>query len=977
MLTFLKNNSKFSSIDTFEEALRNKFKMPSRNEFWEILKTYQILKNEKEYLIINLINLSDNDPSIFDKLPAESLDMTTTENNVISLTTIGEIDENINRVMDSNEFKKMFNMTDSCSRFNYLVNNNAIRKVKRAEFDLNQYNNVEISKIFKSFDSIKFDDFKIFGTSSENILNKLINSKIIFKIDDENFNLNYEKLGEFSELDSFLGEESVYQEQVQKLLHHKFSYTIALCILAKKIKENLEDSQRSINTQIHLYNSPHLQLLNELIQNKIIKIPIANAENVEKCKKIDKSELFKNEKSKIESNNFEKLETLNFLKKYSNIIVENAEKICTMLKSFVPALLNRDWDAVEVVTEPIEEVVKQKMGNVQSTEIIECVQVFKSKGLNFLINVKSKAYSAKFWLKIAGLVLIIVAQICIVIALTAFTGGAALFFSKVLVQEIISDIMYLGQAILSGEFSWSDYGSHKLKSVFTSVISSIFGFKIVGDTVTKGNVFKTIVKKVFEKFDFKIQSYIIGIIVKKVTEGLSDHVRSWFKNDFFKKDGLGSYIDKLTIMLSKFEVINFIREVCVKFKKSNAQFSSYLTKAISILISVIKTFKEKIGEKNEKKPINNHLFIWGTFLATSGAAFSYLLYCYNTFISNLKDAVLHILNAKKIIPQPNFNSNDECRDEESSEEKSCWKHDVLKEISSSFSDEICSFLQNSLDSLVTSVNSSIVQTMKDMKEKKEAEENEIKEMNELKNLIQEMPKDCQNQETEVEIEKFIENNEEKINNLQKNSISKEVQANLTETFGARANGISIKSTVKILEEKNLGNAVEVEQNGKTYLITGENYTKDSTVYKLSIDSKGNFINPQGLPYKNDGLYQSLVKQNPKIGEKFSSKDLTQNVANKIRTDQKIGNSLLYHRKDYSENGEFLMSNRNSSQQAKSTNPFYKLKLEQFGFIKSLDQPDKTLNSQESQLSRSTSVPPIIASTALQTSSIEAPLLPNL
>jgi len=127
------------------------------------------------------------------------------------------------------------------------------------------------------------------------------------------------------------------------------------------------------------------------------------------------------------------------------------------------------------------------------------------------------------------------------IALTVCTAGFGAFIGNMLISEGVSDFTYGLQAMISGEFSWAQYGVHKAVSMAISIVTCGVGAYFSSGATAAGSLLKTatvqmaksaarklIAKAIFGKFVKtmvrQLASVGMNIAVDKVREALIDKI---------------------------------------------------------------------------------------------------------------------------------------------------------------------------------------------------------------------------------------------------------------------------------------------------------------------------------------------------------------------------------------------------------------------------------------------------------------------
>lgn len=139
------------------------------------------------------------------------------------------------------------------------------------------------------------------------------------------------------------------------------------------------------------------------------------------------------------------------------------------------------------------------------------VAAWKQKGLDTLMTVEEKKWTARVIFRFICVVLIGLLQIAVGCLITVLSIGFMTHVSSGLVSEGIGDCIFAISAIRKGHFTWGEYWSHKWVSVLVTVslcgvgallsrakIAVGLGSKVAGPAVTTG------AENVSRKFTFKI-----------------------------------------------------------------------------------------------------------------------------------------------------------------------------------------------------------------------------------------------------------------------------------------------------------------------------------------------------------------------------------------------------------------------------------------------------------------------------------------
>ncbi|KAF4528130.1 hypothetical protein B566_EDAN016610 [Ephemera danica] len=257
----LKETTKPFQISEFEINLKESLFLPSREDFWEILKNFNFFNNFEELVFLNYKTLKSFDPSLCETLKEK-------ENKKIIIRA--KYDEENKPVLfkynfpiceDSVLFNKdnFIEITNS-KRFEFLLNNSVISLNFKAEVDISQERNV----VFSRYDSVHERDFAtelIPKSDLDYIITTLCENNILRKCCDGGYKLN------LIDISSFPNEIVLYQERILRVLKQKFLYRLQIDSIVKQVESKNFPIFISLNT------NPYHNLISDLIDSDIITLP--------------------------------------------------------------------------------------------------------------------------------------------------------------------------------------------------------------------------------------------------------------------------------------------------------------------------------------------------------------------------------------------------------------------------------------------------------------------------------------------------------------------------------------------------------------------------------------------------------------------------------------------------------------------------------------------------------------------------------
>ncbi|XP_070504757.1 uncharacterized protein [Chironomus tepperi] len=475
------------NLRTFEDKLKNNFKMPSRVEFWDILLNSEILKDEIEFAIVDLIEIKDVDPSAGALIAANY--KTETFKDLSSSTVFFALNitsNNDKMAVKMDQLKSDF----TAERLNYLLENNVIEINKCATFDMEKYESLADSSIFGVYESITSEDFAKICKNYQKIIDKLADKKYrVLKLqNDGTYTLNYENYEKLS-VPYSLGEDYVYQASIYDLIQHKFAYKIAIESLVEDLKFDIK------NPLISLEISPHTKLLSDLIHHGIIEQAKVNEDQLHNCDHLFQnrgiSHIFESIGFKVDDDFINELEDkelisrshqiLNFdagrvtlsekyvknqrtillLLQYRYKLIENNNEIKKLLRSYACPLLNKELESIEVVLVPTNVLLPQN----------DYLAFMDLKGFGSVIKIKHWMYSQLID-RLLPIACYSVLKIIVGVAITFMTTLAATIETPI-ISEGIKDVIIILSRLQTGYFSWKTYEKSSMEYKISQFFSSL------------------------------------------------------------------------------------------------------------------------------------------------------------------------------------------------------------------------------------------------------------------------------------------------------------------------------------------------------------------------------------------------------------------------------------------------------------------------------------------------------------------------
>ncbi len=309
---------------------------------------------------------------------------------------------------------------------------------KKKDFEKNEFAMLDKEKLqnvdLSHFGKLTMDDFKI-----EGIANSEERKKIWDLLIRENF---IDKEGNFKSYETFCYPDcSAYESAVQNALQRKF---VAVGIQQKWLKTDDASCKTAINV---LPLKPHRTLLSELLDAHIISTPFVPIS-------VDL-----NESGGLIGEVTDLLGLNVFIEHFPN----KAERdlVLMYLRNHQAAYANLETVAASFkhISESIQESEAHK--NI-GTEI----ETFGCIGFDHLFELSEKKWSTKMMFRAAAVIAIGIAQVIVGAIIQIKSAGAMTHVASGFISEGISDIIFGISALMTGNnFTWADYGRHKLESM--------------------------------------------------------------------------------------------------------------------------------------------------------------------------------------------------------------------------------------------------------------------------------------------------------------------------------------------------------------------------------------------------------------------------------------------------------------------------------------------------------------------------------
>lgn len=358
-LTF-SSQSEIISIKSFEQKIAKNIDLPTRIEFWDILKGKDILKDEIIYAIVDMNSIKNVHPSVGEFIfnsPELLSDITKTEKGKIYFSYVDkyEFENNTKKVIEEEKLKIEF----PGKNFEFLLDHDVIEINKKATFDIKHLESIKAQGFLGKFDRIMQKDMKVICNHFQKIIKKLIDLNILTSEQDDTstYFLVFDNLIKLSDW-SILEEDYVYHKSIIELFEQKFAYTIALESLIKDV-QNGEESP-IIRLEIH----PHSHLIHDLFENFIIDQAKVDETKIKDCKNLFNStgirDLFDDIDISVDDNFHEKANqrfqtTISFLLENQKVLKNELPKIELSLKNWMKPLKQNDSESKIIVLKPIKD----------------------------------------------------------------------------------------------------------------------------------------------------------------------------------------------------------------------------------------------------------------------------------------------------------------------------------------------------------------------------------------------------------------------------------------------------------------------------------------------------------------------------------------------------------------------------------------------------------------------------------------------
>ncbi|GFV68821.1 protein translocase subunit SecA 2 [Trichonephila clavipes] len=416
----------------FQKELKKNIPLPSKEAFWKHLVREEALEKEIKYVVVNKTKLEVTNPTLFEEL-SKKVERGELQNKVLDFETQGMAFLNPAQDNDNSyTFRKGEFIEDIGEKRYAELKRKGILSFNRAAYIRGD----RISSVtLPEYNSITLEDFisksNIDKDEAKKILEDLVNKGVLRLADDN----KYQLVGQNIENMRF----PVYEKAVTKSLSSCFIYKLAL--------ENLEDQVRNSSYPIHLRIAakPHRELMWELVRQRIIKPVRVNA----KAKGL---------KEKV-GNIYNKITTEQQEKEVREVTVNSIVQALEQLKSPLKALKVPDSSLKSIIEEPIT-----------SWANIEELSTVFFNGLDALIKLDEKKWTREMLAETSMALAIGVTQIAIGSAMEVYSSGFAHYVASGVINDGISDIVFVTRALCSGHFSWEDYRQNKIRSISSAAL---------------------------------------------------------------------------------------------------------------------------------------------------------------------------------------------------------------------------------------------------------------------------------------------------------------------------------------------------------------------------------------------------------------------------------------------------------------------------------------------------------------------------
>ena len=457
-----------------------KHALPSREEFWQVMKDANVLTDVKEFVLIDADELKrqykdrldsglilDLDKWIktstrsrneeFDTIKGDTLEgqMGASETKQVCLHSeqLKDIQSRKYKAFSKQDFKETFG---NLKLWASLRRRNVILVNALGTFHVNE------KALLGKYDGISNGVFtEIKGVTlkvSEEIFKDLLKQGLFEKI-DSHYSLNRGQLDNWT-----LTQHRQHETEVFNIVHKHFKY-------------RLTAEELATTGSISLPAKSHHELYEDLlVQNCISPCLVDSKLNEDNIKaKLRACSLLEKEHPDIDH--------------FSRIF---ANSVCGLKK----------LDEVDSQLKNLEEYMPQKEKFQKSTELC----TFYSNGLYHVIVLEETRWSTKAILSIIAVVCIGIVQIALGVILEVFSAGAGTFVASGLISEGVNDIMFAMECAYTGYFSWKSYAINKAISICFTVLTAG-----VGALLSRGAK--------FSKFGYKIGGkYLQHLSGKKLIE---------------------------------------------------------------------------------------------------------------------------------------------------------------------------------------------------------------------------------------------------------------------------------------------------------------------------------------------------------------------------------------------------------------------------------------------------------------------------
>lgn len=544
MKNFIPKDSFYSFLEIFKDSeinmryfgdvIKENIPLPSRENFWNILKHGNVIHNEVEYVDFNKFLLDDVDPSLLQYLESDEMKLKLVqlieEKNEIFLYKIDSSgkEEEVSLFF---ELASLQNICDS-KKVEALRSRNCLAINKKAKFDSDKAKNF----IFESFSTLTAEDFelvKIGKAAAEQILELLVQTEVLAVTYGKGYKLNkgYESLYEID-----LKENGCYASALLNLMNHCFCYQIAF----EKLRANMMSTDDAQEKVIHLPTNTHLTVSSDLFTYGLIdSIKVNPNKSGDMEKEVDK--VFTNEFSfdqleSIINSSMTEITDIDSMEQFTDILIQKGiiREIYSM-KQFTDNFLRAeivhhainldgfefakkfeicDFDVKTCLGKQYKKIGSTIILNLQNQKLlfskkkeisqkledfvpslqkksIECpeiilkpledeaphlkyadeFQTYINSGIPLVMRVEEKKFTKAVTIRFFFIMAIAIAQILMGALISTLSLGLLTFVGKAMISEGIGDIIFASTSFYSGHFTWSDYRKHKKISVAITVLT--------------------------------------------------------------------------------------------------------------------------------------------------------------------------------------------------------------------------------------------------------------------------------------------------------------------------------------------------------------------------------------------------------------------------------------------------------------------------------------------------------------------------